>query len=97
MFPSAGDRAVASAMPVADDEKGVVMKSMGDEVLVHVIPQVAVEASANVFVNRLQLDEHQRQPIDETDEVRTPVVARRFLKSAEVSGRFGIFPAAWSA
>jgi len=63
MVPAARDRAVAGAMAVADDEKGVVVKRMGDDMLVQIIPQVAVKAGADVFIDRLQLDEHQRQPL----------------------------------
>src|SRR6266568_4598335 len=44
MLPSARDRTVTGAMPVADDEEGIVMKGVGDNMLVHVIPQVAVES-----------------------------------------------------
>ena len=52
------------------------MEGMGDDVLVHVVAQVAVEAGADVLVDRLQLDEHQRQAVDEADQVGTAVVVR---------------------
>ena len=77
MLPLAGDRAVAGAMAVADDEEGVVVKGVGDDILVQVIPQVAVETGADVLIDRLQLDEHQRQAVDEADQVRPAVVTRR--------------------
>ena len=63
-------------MAVADDQEGVVMEGVGDDVLVQVVAQVAVEAGADVLVDRLQLDEHQRQAVDEADEVGPAVVAR---------------------
>ena len=77
MLPLAGDRAVAGAVAVADDQEGVVVEGMGDDVLVHVVAQVAVEAGADVLVDRLQLDEDQRQAVDEADEIGAAVVVRR--------------------
>src|SRR6266550_9567892 len=68
MLPTARDRTVAGAMPVADNEKCVVMERVRNRVLLHVIPQVVVEAPADVAINRLQLDEHQWQPVDETND-----------------------------
>ena len=76
MLPLAGDRAVAGAVAVADDEEGVVVEGVGDDVLVQVVAQVAVEAGADVLVDRLQLDEDQRQAVDEADQVGPAVVAR---------------------
>ena len=52
------------------------MEGMGDDVLVQVVAQVAVEAGADVLVDRLQLDEDQRQAVDEADEIGAPVVVR---------------------
>ena len=77
VLPLAGDRAVAGAVAVADDQEGVVVEGMGDDVLVHVVAQVAVEAGADVLVDGLQLDEDQRQAVDEADEVGAAVVVRR--------------------
>ena len=64
-------------MAVADDEEGIVVKGVGDDVFVEVIAQVAVEPGADVLVNGLQLDEDQRQAVDETDEIGPAVVSRR--------------------
>lgn len=52
------------------------MEGMSDAVLVQVIGEVVVEAGADVFVYRLQLDKHEWQAIDEADEVGAPVVMR---------------------
>ena len=43
---------------------------------VQVIGQVVVEAGADVPIDRLQLDEDQRQAVDEADEVGAAVVVR---------------------
>ena len=43
------------------------MAGMRDDVLVHVIGEVVIEALADVFIDRFQFDEDQRQAIDETD------------------------------
>lgn len=61
MFP------VAAA--VADDQKGVVMKRLDDHVFVEVVPRVAVEGGPNVLVNRFEFNEHQRQAVDEADQL----------------------------
>ena len=53
------------------------VKGMGDDLFVQVIPQVTIEARANVFVHRFQFNEHQRQTVDETNQVRATVVAGR--------------------
>ena len=50
------------------------MERMGDHVLVHVVAQVAVKAGADVFVHRLQLNEHQRQAVDKTHQIGPAVV-----------------------
>ena len=75
--PLAGDRAVAGMVTVRDDEEGVMMEGMGDDILVHIVGEVVVEALADVLVDRLQFDEHQRQAVDETDQVGAAVVVRR--------------------
>ena len=67
MLPFAGDRAVAGAVAVGDDQKGVVVEGMGDDVFVHVVGEVVVESLANVPVDCLQLDEDQRQAVDKAD------------------------------
>ena len=77
VLPLAGDRTVAGAVAVRDDQEGVVMEGMGDDVLVHVVGEVVVEALADVLVDRLQLDEDQRQAVDETDQVGAAVVVGR--------------------
>ena len=43
MLPLAGDGAVAGAVAVADDEKGVVMEGVGDARVAEVVGQVVVE------------------------------------------------------
>ena len=53
------------------------VEGVGDDVLVHVVAQVVVEAGADVLVDRLQLDEDQRQAVDEADEIGAAVVVRR--------------------
>jgi len=53
------------------------MEGMRDDVLIHVVAQVPVETGADVLVDRLQLDEDQRQAVDEADEIGAAVVARR--------------------
>jgi hypothetical protein len=60
VIPLAGNRPVARPVTIADDEKGVVMEGVGDDVLVEVVAQVAVETGADVLVDRLQLDEDQQ-------------------------------------
>ena len=73
----AGDRTVSGAVAIADNEERVVMKGVGDDILIQVIAQVAIESGADVFIDRLQLDEHQRQAVDEADQIRAAVVAGR--------------------
>ena len=76
VLPLAGDRAVAGLVAVAHDQEGVVVEGVGDAVLGEVVGQVVVEAGADVPIDRLQLDEHQRQAVDEADEIGAPVVVR---------------------
>ena len=77
VLPLAGDGAVAGAVAVRHDQEGVVMEGMGDDVLVRVVGEVVVKPLADVLVDRLQLDEDQRQAVDETDQVGTAVVIGR--------------------
>src|SRR6516165_118799 len=77
VLPLAGDRTVACTMTVSDDEEGVVVKGVGDDVFIEVIAQVAVEPGADVLVNRLQFDEDKRQSVDEADQIGPAVIARR--------------------
>ena len=77
VIPLAGNRPVAGAMSVADNEERVVVKGVGDDVLIKVVPQVAVEARANVPVHGFQLNEHEGQAVDETDQIGAAIVARR--------------------
>ena len=77
VFPGAGDRAIAGAVAIADDQQCIVVEGMGDDVLVEVIAQIAVEAGADILVDRLQFDEYQRQAIDEADQVGAAVVVGR--------------------
>ena len=77
MLPLAGDGAVAGAVAVRHDQESVVMEGMGDDVLVHVVGEVVFEAFADISVDRLQLDEGQRQAVYETDQVGAAVVVGR--------------------
>ena len=77
VVPLAGDRAVAGAVAVRDDQESVVMEGVGDDVLVHVVGKVVVEALADVLVDRLQFDEDQRKAVDEADQIGAAVVVRR--------------------
>ena len=74
VLPPAGDRSVTGAVPVRHDQEGVVMEGMGDDVLVNVVGEIVVEALADVPVDRLQLDEGERQAVDEADQVGAAVV-----------------------
>ena len=51
--PLAGDRAIASAVTIRDDQESVVVEGMRDDVLVHVVAQIAVEPGADVLVDCL--------------------------------------------
>ena len=53
------------------------MEGMGDDVLVHVVGEVVVETLSDVLVDRLQLDEDQRQTVHETDQIGAAVVVGR--------------------
>ena len=53
------------------------MEGMGDDVLVHVVGEIVVETLPDVPVDRLQFDEDQRQPVDETDQIGPAVVVGR--------------------
>ena len=54
------------------------MEGVRDDALVHVVGEVVVEALADVLVNGLQLDEDQREAVDETDQISPAVIIRRF-------------------
>ena len=77
MPPLAGNRAVAGAVAVRNDQEGIVMEGVSDDVFVHIVGQVVVEALADVPVDRLQLYEDQRQAVDKTDQVGAAVVVGR--------------------
>ena len=70
VLPLAGDRAVAGLVAVAHHQEGVVVEGVGDAVLAQVVGEVVVEAGADVPIDGLQLDEDQRQAVDEADQVR---------------------------
>ena len=53
MPPLASDRAVSGTVAVRDDEQGVVMEGVGDDVLVHVVGQVVVKTLADIPVDSL--------------------------------------------
>ena len=76
VFPVARDRAVAGCIAVAHHQEGVVVEGVSDAVLGEVVGKVVVEPGADVPIDRLQLDEDQRQAVDETHQVRAPVVVR---------------------
>ena len=46
------------------------MEGVSEDVFVHIVGQVVVEALADVLMDRLQFDEDQRQAVDETDQSR---------------------------
>ena len=77
MLPGAGDGPVTRVVAVADNQERVVVKRVGDHVFVQVVAQVAIESGTDVFVDRLEFDEHQRQPIDKTHQVGAAVVVGR--------------------
>ncbi len=76
VLPFAGDRAVAGLVAIAHHEQGVVVEGVGDAVLVQIVGKVVVESGADVPIDGLELDEDQRQAVDEADQVRAPVVVR---------------------
>ena len=53
------------------------MESVGDDVLIEIVTQVAVKAGTDVLVDRLEFDEHQRQTVDKADQIGAAVVVRR--------------------
>jgi hypothetical protein len=53
-----------------------VVKGMRNDVLVHVVAQVAVKAGSDVFVDRLEFDEDQRQAVDEANQIGSAVVVQ---------------------
>ena len=61
--------------PGESHEKCVVVEGVGDAVFVQVVSQVVVEAGGDIPVHGLQLDEHQRQAVDEADQVVTVLYA----------------------
>jgi len=85
VLPRAREGAVAGPVPVAHHQERVVVKRVGDHLLVHVVPEVAaeargrapVEARAEVLVHGLELDEHEREPVDEAQQIGAAVVVRR--------------------
>ena len=74
MLPFAGDGAVSGAVAVADHEEGVVVECVIDAGLAEVIGQVVVEAGPHVQIDGFEFDEHQRQAVDETDQIGPAVV-----------------------
>ena len=50
------------------------VEGLSNYVLVHVVAQVAVEPCTDVLVDGLQLDEDQREAVDEADEIGAAVV-----------------------
>jgi hypothetical protein len=53
------------------------MEGLCDDVLIHVVAQVTVESGADVLVDCLQLDKHQRQTVDEADKIGAAVIVWR--------------------
>ena len=74
VLPLAGDGAVAGAVAVADDEKGVVVERVIDAGFAEVVGQVVVETGPHVQIDGFELDEHQRQAVDEADQIGAAVV-----------------------
>jgi hypothetical protein len=74
VLPLAGDGAVAGAVAVTDDEESVVMEGVIDAGLAEVVGQVVVVARPHVEIDSLELDEHQGEAVDETDQIGPAVV-----------------------
>jgi hypothetical protein len=62
---------------IADNEKRVVVERMRDDVLIHVITQIAVESGADILVDGLEFDEDQRQAVNEADAIGPAIIVRR--------------------
>src|SRR6266536_2931656 len=76
VLPLARNRAVPRAVAVAYYQKRIVMEGLCDAVFMQVISQIVVEASADVQINGFELDENQRQTVNEADKIGPPVVMR---------------------
>ena len=50
---------------------------MGDDVLVQVVAQIAIEAGADILVHGLEFDKHQRQAVHKTHQIGAAVVIGR--------------------
>ena len=77
MFPGAGDGAKTRVVPIAHNQKSIVVKRMGHHVFVQIIPQIAVKTGTDVFVHRLEFNQHQGQAVDKTHQVGPAVVVGR--------------------
>ena len=51
------------------------VEGVGDDVLVQVIAQIAVEPRPDVFIDRLQLDEDKRKAVNKADQIGPAIVA----------------------
>ena len=74
MLPLAGDGAVAGTVAIADHEESVVMEGVVDAGLAEVVGQVVVETGPHVQIDGFEFDEHQRQAVDEADQIGPAVV-----------------------
>jgi hypothetical protein len=66
-----------SFVTVRDDQEGVVMEGVSNDIFVHVVTQISVEAGPDVLVDGFEFDEDKWQTVDEADEVRPAVIVRR--------------------
>jgi hypothetical protein len=76
VLPSAGNRPKLGSVAVADNQHSIVMENLRDHLRRHVVGEIIVEALADVVIDGLELDEYQRQPVDEADDVGPASVMR---------------------
>ena len=74
VFPFAGDGAVTGPVAVADNQKGIVVKSMGYDIRVKIPGKVVVKARADIFINRFEFDEDQRESVDKANQIGPDVI-----------------------
>src|SRR5262249_25410922 len=94
MFPLARDRAVAGLVTVAYYKKSIVIESVRNAVLAHVVGEIVVKSGADVAVNGFQFDKDQRQAVDQADEVSTAIVMRhaQTLDAQFANGKEAVIP-----
>ncbi len=65
VLPLAGDGTVARMVAVADDQECVVVESVGDDVLVEIVAQIAIVPGADVLVDGFEFNEDEGESVDE--------------------------------